>query len=177
MFNQKIEKTIKSLKELYKYSVKKDDLFLEEQLMQIIVELSTLSEIEKNRPTQKSHNVTEEDEIQKVFRKVPRWLKNPDQYNSKILNAFMSLYIKGEPVNIHLLEEASKLDSKRFLVNYTQMKIIAEKNHAKVFDEEGDNVYLWKPVSDFIEDLYAGIFNAKFDAYLEVKERLNKNVN
>jgi len=34
------------------------------------------------------------------------------------------------------------------------MKIISERNHAKVFDEMYGEVKLWEPVADFIVDLY-----------------------
>ena len=35
-----------------------------------------------------------------------------------------------------------------FITNYNQMKIIAEKNHGKVFEQVGDRVYLWENVKD-----------------------------
>lgn len=34
------------------------------------------------------------------------------------------------------------------------MKMISEKNHAKVFAEENGEISLWKPVTQFIIDEY-----------------------
>ena len=34
------------------------------------------------------------------------------------------------------------------------MKNIFEKNHAKVFTEEEGKVFLWKPVSEFIIEVF-----------------------
>ena len=41
-----------------------------------------------------------------------------------------------------------------FITNYNQMKIIAEKNHGKVFEQVGDRVYLWENVKDIVLKMY-----------------------
>ena len=173
MIKKKLADTLDISKELFKYSVKNDDEYLQDNLMKIIVNLSTLLE-EKVESRKIKNDLTEEDEIQKVFRKVPRWIKNPSQYNSKILDTYMSLSNNNKnPVELVLLEAGSGLKERKFLTNYTQMKIIAEKNHAKVFTEKNDMVYLWEPVSEFIEDVYEGKDIYLFDQISAHRKRIN----
>lgn len=102
----------------------------------------------------------ERDEIQKVWSKIPKWFRNPQQINAKILMNYI-LLSRGNtvPVRIEVLERNYDLDSKRFITNYHQMKIIAERNHAKVFTENRDGtIELWDPVADFIIQEYKKVF-------------------
>lgn len=93
------------------------------------------------------------DEINKVQSKIPNWLRNRNQINSKILLAYLKLseiksYITPEDLKI----ECSNI--KTFQSNYDQMKIISPRNHAKVFDENNFQVTLWEPVKEFIMNEY-----------------------
>ena len=154
MLDKKIDDTLKIAKELFKHSVINDDEYAQDKLMKIIVNISTIKD-QKSEGKSSGSDVTENNEIQKVHRKVPRWIKNPSQYNSIILNTYMSMSNNNEhPVVLNTLEEATGMDVKQFLTNYTQMRIMAEKNHAKVFTEEEGVVHLWKPVAEFIIELY-----------------------
>ena len=93
-----------------------------------------------------------ENEIKKVQNKIPKWFQNKTQYNSRILNAFITLYLKDENVTVEKLKIES--DVKTFKTNYDQMKIIAPKNHAKVFEEIDGYVYFWKEVEEYIWSYY-----------------------
>lgn len=96
------------------------------------------------------------DEIQKVWSKIPKWFRNPQQINAKILINYV-LLSRGNtiPVRIEVLERHCDLDYKRFITNYHQMKIIAKRNHAKVFQENSDGtISLWEPVAEFILQEY-----------------------
>ena len=101
------------------------------------------------------------DEINRVFRKVPRWKNHPEQTNARILNLFMELSENGKNgVFRDMLED--EFDTRypeirdRFMEHYNQMKYPAEKNHCKVFDEDEEKtVVLWYPVREFIIDLYS----------------------
>ena len=170
MLDQKIDETTEIAKELFKHSVINDDAYAQDKLMQIMVNMSTLKE---QKPAGKSSGptVTEGSEIEKVHRKVPRWMKNPSQYNSIILRTYMLISNNNEnPVMLDVLEEKTSLDRKQFLTNYTQMRIMAEKNHAKVFNEEDGVVSLWKPVEKFIVDLYKTPEENFFDMVKETLE-------
>ena len=92
-------------------------------------------------------------EAAKVRRRVPRWFKNPDQYNSTILNAFLELYDQQNQVAVQMLRNKCQTVSD-FEGNYNQMKNFGEKNHGKVFEETNGIVTLWKPVKEFILELY-----------------------
>ncbi len=164
MLNQKIDESIKIAKELYKHSVVNDDEHAQNELMKIIVNLSKITD-KKLESNSRGTILTEEDEIERVRRRIPKWIKKPLQINTMILNQYMAMSGNNEnPVVLQTLEEAVGLDSRKFFTNYTQMKIIAEKNHAKVFTEEDGVVYLWEPVAEFIEDLYTSMDNKVLNA-------------
>jgi hypothetical protein len=91
-------------------------------------------------------------EIQKVVRKVPKWFRNPSQINSIILISFFKLY-SNDFVELKSLEASVNLGS-RFFSNLTQMSIISEKNHAKVFSLQNEEVRLWEPVKKTVIDMY-----------------------
>ena len=170
MLDQKIDETTEIAKELFKHSVINDDAYAQDKLMQIMVNMSTLKE--QNLESKSSGSrVTEGSEIEKVYRKVPRWMNDPSQYNSIILRTYMLISNNNEnPVMLDVLEEKTSLDRKQFLTNYTQMRIMAEKNHAKVFNEEDGVVSLWKPVEKFIVDLYKTPEENFFDMVKETLE-------
>lgn len=92
-------------------------------------------------------------EVWKVHSRVPKWFKNPNQYNSQILIAYMNLLGENKSVPLYKLEsECRKI--KTFKNNYSQMKIISDHNHAKVFEESGGRVTLWEPVRQFVKQEY-----------------------
>jgi hypothetical protein len=92
-------------------------------------------------------------EVIKVLNRVPKWLKHPDQTNSKILITFMSLFEKTEFVTLDQLAGACS-EVPKFSGNFAQMNNIADKNHGKVFSLSGGNVTLWEPVREFIIQQY-----------------------
>ncbi len=100
----------------------------------------------------------ENEEIGKVEKRIPKWLKaEKTQINSIILITFLELledklYVSREK----LMTECSHL-VKDFKGNFNQMSHFGEKNHGKVFEVIKDEVYLWKPVSKFVKNLYKNI--------------------
>jgi len=153
-----VEKILYDAKIAYKESVKIENNTLEEHLLSIIGNAQSILN-KKSTPKQKNiintDNNQESNEVQKVYRKVPRWLKNPSQYNYKILTTYMTLSNNNStPISLSLLEKHSNIEDNKFTSHFNQMKIISERNHAKVFDEVYGEVKLWAPVADFIIDLY-----------------------
>lgn len=73
-------------------------------------------------------------EIEKVKRKIPKWIENPSQINSKILNLFMSLSRNDSYPISHsdLKEKFEELCSDPFESNFNQMKNFGTKNQEKV---------------------------------------------
>lgn len=99
----------------------------------------------------------EANEVDKVKRKVPEWIKKPNQINSTILKTFMKMSKNGKLhiTREQLQESALNNGIKDFMGNYNQMKNFGIKNHAKVFTELKDGtVKLWEPIGDFVKDLY-----------------------
>jgi len=153
-----VEKILEDAKVAYKESVKIENDTLEAHLLSIIGNAQSILN-KKITPKQninlKENNNSESSEVQKVHRKVPRWLNNPSQYNYKILTAFMTLSNNNTtPISISLLEKHSNIEDNKFTSHFNQMKIISERNHAKVFDEAYGEVKLWEPIANFIIDLY-----------------------
>lgn len=119
--------------------------------------------------------MTEEEnqEIEKVRDRVSSWFKNPQQINTRILLAYLSLSQKRNNITKELLEvECRRCGVTTFQINYPQMKSIAEKNHAKVFDENGGFITLWEPVSKFILREYEK-FLAKSDDEIGLFTKIN----
>lgn len=93
-------------------------------------------------------------EINKVQNRLPKWFNNPDQYNSKILYAFLRLQDSPEkPVDYELLRKETDIGGK-FKSNFDQMKNFGEKNHGKIFEQKGTNVYLWDEIKTFLLSEY-----------------------
>ncbi len=92
-------------------------------------------------------------EVDKIENRIPKWFNNPHQINSKILIAYMELLEDGKSVPLNKLETSCR-SIKTFQSNYNQMKIISEKNHAKVFEEAGSRITLWEPTRYFVKKEY-----------------------
>jgi hypothetical protein len=111
-------------------------------------EIASAESIKGERGDEKIRN-----EVLKVLNRVPKWLKHPDQTNSKILITFMNLLEKSEEVTLEQLAVACS-DVQKFSGNFAQMNNFAEKNHGKVFSVVNGKVILWEPVKEFIIQQY-----------------------
>lgn len=154
-----VQEILNDAKIAYKECVKSNNDILAEYLLSIIgnAKLILNSNNLAGKLNTSSINTADinSEEVEKVKRKVPRWLSNPSQYNCKILNAYMLLSNNNTmPISTSLLENNLEIDPNKFLSNFNQMKTISEKNHAKVFTEEYGQVKLWGPVVEFIVQLY-----------------------
>lgn len=99
-----------------------------------------------------SHGDTIDQEVKKLYRRVPRWFRNPGQINSIILNGYLDLSEQVSSVTVQMLRNKCR-DVSDFDGNFNQMKNFGEKNHGKVFDESAGVVTLWEPIRDFVLDL------------------------
>lgn len=129
------------------------------QSLIIISELESIYEAPKNVSSQITPTKKDSIEINKVSRKLKLWAKRPKQINSKILNAFLKLERSGASVITENNLKDELLDEKTFESNFAQMKIIAEKNHGKVFEQYGENIVLWPPVVSNIREYEKVVFN------------------
>lgn len=85
---------------------------------------------------------------------LPVWTLKPEQYNHKIIIAyFEDIGIAGQAI-IALMEslcsdkEHSQLYVPTFKNNYSQMKLDGAKSHGKVFEDDGENVWIWSEVEE-----------------------------
>ncbi len=96
----------------------------------------------------------EKDEVKKIERKLPRWASNPTQTNSRILRAYLTLEERNgqDGITVKMLEEEYEKQGGKapFHSNFVQMKIIAPKNHGKIFEVNGEVVSIWPKVSDLV---------------------------
>ena len=154
---QIVNNILDNAKVAYKESILIENEIIEDKLLSIIGDAKVLlTELEKAtnkiEPKIKDKSQIELDEINKIMKKVPLWLKRPHQKNYKILVSFMELSNNNEyPIDISSLEKASEInDNKIFSSHYSQMKIISQKSHGKIFVEENSQVKLWEPIAKFI---------------------------
>ena len=121
--------------------------------------LVILSQIENGESTE--HRTPEEvevSEINKVSRRLKMWAKRQNQYNSKILNAFLALRREGK-TKISEADLEGKLGPNTwFSANYSQMKSFADKNHGKVFQQSGEFIEIWRPISQAVNEYESKVF-------------------
>lgn len=115
--------------------------------------IQTSNLIKKTEKTEYLISNQKEKEIDKIYRKLPKWFKNPDFICSRILIIFLELEKKYGTVKYDLLAEYCS-GIKTFKSNFAQMKNFGEKNHGKVFELNGQIVTLWNPVKDNVISEY-----------------------
>ena len=158
--NETINSILENSKKAYKKSILIENDELADLLFLLFTDLKKLLDEYEDKKT-KVKNITssartEEEEITRIKKKIPLWFSKPNQYNHKILVAYLKLSNNNEiPVSLIDLERECGLDnSYKFNSNFSQMKMISYKNHGKVFTEENGVVTLWEPLSSFIVDEY-----------------------
>lgn len=162
-----INNILENSKKAYKKSIMINNEELEELLFSIITDtkklLDKVSDKEIITNNMSSKNRTEDEEIIRVKKKIPSWLSKPNQYNHKILVAYMKLSNKNRnTVTTEELEKESGLkNSQTFISNFNQMKIISYKNHGKVFTEENGVITLWHVIADYIVEEYEKMIGEK----------------
>lgn len=97
-------------------------------------------------------------EKNKVRNRLELWAMNQTQINSRILNAYLTLERKGFSRITTSMMSNQVRDIKSFKSNFNQMKTIASRNHAKVFDVSDDVVTIWPVVEIHVRDYERKIF-------------------
>ena len=156
MITEKINSIQSTATLLHKKAILNDDDYSAEKLMQIIMDINFIAGLKENNIHIKTIDNSEENEILKVKRKVPLWMKRKHQYNYIILNTFMQLSNHNKvPILLTQLEKKSNLGAVLFQRHYNLMKNIFEKNHAKVFTEDNGTITLWQPIEEFIKNIFS----------------------
>jgi hypothetical protein len=93
----------------------------------------------------------------KAIGRIPTWALKPDQYNHKIIKAYFNAIDIAGSATIDMMErlcsekEHPELYVPTFKNNYSQMKIDGAKSHGKVFEDDGENVWLWSEVKEILQ--------------------------
>lgn len=119
--------------------------------------LITLAEIEKMYSIDKSNSGVSDkfaNEVKKVRNRLKLWARpeRQGQINVRILNAFLRIRNSGAIIvrEEDLRRELPEVES--FDSNFAQMKIIAEKNHGKIFEQDGSAVKIWEHVLPYVKE-------------------------
>lgn len=104
-------------------------------------------------PTTKQ-SIENKDFTGKAKQRIPVWALKANQYNHKIIRAFFeSIDIAGEATLPMMERLCSDKDHPELYVptfrnNYAQMKLDGPKSHGKVFEDDGNRVWMWSEVEE-----------------------------
>lgn len=165
---------------------------LHTQALSLLKELYLMEQ--QSRDSGKKHMTFSEKEsieMQKIERKIPLWFSNSASIPGNILFVYLDARRHGggkAKITQETLEDilfnklkVVKFDREVFKRNFAQMKNFAEKNHAKIFDEEEDgNITIWQPMENYVRIFYDSCGGGGWDevmknAYPNYKT-LNKTV-
>lgn len=110
--------------------------------------------VKSTAPVSPVANNSEDNNFAKAIRKIPSWASKPNQINHKIIKAF---FISAENHNGTAILSEMKLlcnDANnpelyvegKFNNNYPQMKTDKGNSHGKIFEDNGNDVWLWKEI-------------------------------
>ena len=128
------------------------------KIVQSLVVVSELEAILSRKPVKDASAEIDVQEINKVSRRLKLWAKRQHQENSKILNAYLKLKQSGATKITEKELKKEIPDNSQFESNFLQMKIIAEKNHGKIFEQYGEYIEIWKPVASHIHEYEKVVF-------------------
>ncbi len=146
--SERIKEKEKKILDIQNNKFPEVDEIIREQLLPI-KKLEIERSIFSNQHNNPNKNQTQQVEIEKVKKRVPKWLVSPNQANHKILVAFLKLLGIENSVSLAELQKSCSA-IENFGTHYTAMKSISERNHGKVFEENNKQIFLWEPVKDFI---------------------------
>lgn len=109
-----------------------------------------------------SHSdANESEEVNKVYRRLRLWAQpdRQEQYNAKILNAYLELVRSGEKKITEEDLRARLGDELWFTPNFNQMRAISDRNHGKVFDVHGQYLSIWPPVRSAVQEYERSVFD------------------
>lgn len=90
----------------------------------------------------------------KALQRIPLWASKPNQYNHKIIRAYFRAEELTGQASLSVMEQ---LCSDRedptcyvptFRSNYASMKLDSGNSHGKIFEDDGDRVWIWEEVKD-----------------------------
>lgn len=92
----------------------------------------------------------------KAIQRIPIWAVKPNQYNHKIIRAYFKAVAATGRATIDMMERLCSDENNlelyvpTFKNNYSQMKLDGPKSHGKVFEDDGDSVWIWSEVEEVL---------------------------
>lgn len=155
-FNKKITQAINYLEAAaFQVSAGRE---LAEAHRNIVKTLVSLEELKGMVASNSAPAKNELQEVSKVSRRLKLWAKRPEQMNTKILKAWLRL-ASGVESTVSEAQLKAEVGEESFDINFMQMKNIAEKNHGKIFEVNGNKVSIWPPVAAAVEEFQRTVFN------------------
>lgn len=112
-----------------------------------------------------SKTISREDFFGKAEQRIPIWALKPDQYNHKIIRAYFTAVDMAGEATITMLERLCsdkshpELYVPTFKNNYSQMKIDGSKSHGKVFEDNGEKVWIWSEIENTLMKYKSRFYN------------------
>lgn len=109
-----------------------------------------------NPRTVSKKNEYNKDFTGKAIQRIPVWALKPTQYNHKIIRAYFEAEDIAGDVTLSMMErlcsdkEHPELYVPTFRNNYSQMKLDGPKSHGKVFEDDGEKVWIWSEVENVL---------------------------
>lgn len=88
----------------------------------------------------------------KAIQRIPVWALKSTQYNHKIIRAYFEAEDIAGQATLSMMErlcsdkEHPELYVPTFRNNYSQMKLDGPKSYGKVFEDDGERVWIWNEV-------------------------------
>lgn len=92
----------------------------------------------------------------KAIQRIPAWSAKPNQNNHKIIKAFFTAEAEDGIVTLDAMgklcgdKEHSDFFVSNFKNNYAQMKLDGPKTYGKVFEDDGERVWIWSEVEEVL---------------------------
>ncbi len=112
-----------------------------------------------------SKQISSGDFFGKAEQRIPIWALKPDQYNHKIIRAYFTAVDLAGEATITMMERLCsdkghpELYVPTFKNNYSQMKIDSSKSHGKVFEDNGNKVWIWSEVKNTLMKYKSSFYN------------------
>lgn len=112
--------------------------------------------ISKEYSAEKIKQIEDSDYTKKAIQRIPAWSAKPNQNNHKIIKAFFTAEAVDGTVTLDAMEklcsdrEHSDFFVSNFKNNYAQMKLDAPKTYGKVFEDDGEKVWIWSEVEEVL---------------------------
>lgn len=119
---------------------------------------SAAQAMNQNHSARQQNSRIEWPEWGKAINRIPRWARNPQQNNHKILRAFFELKQEIGNVTLDALRRRCSDPNEHpntyvphFDNNYAQMKFDNGNSHGKVFEEHDGYITIWDRISDTLQ--------------------------